>query len=43
VGQFYVRDLLSEWVTRPANPLKGFQQITLQPDETHRVTAPSPD
>jgi beta-glucosidase len=40
VVQFYVRDLLSEWVTRPVKLLKGFQRVTLQPGETRRVTFP---
>jgi beta-glucosidase len=40
VVQFYVRDLLSAWVTRPVKLLKGFQRVTLQPGETRRVTFP---
>jgi beta-glucosidase-like glycosyl hydrolase len=38
VVQFYVHDLLSERVTRPVKLLKGFQRITLQPEETRTVT-----
>jgi beta-glucosidase len=38
VAQFYVHDLLSERVTRPVKLLKGFQRITLQPEETRTVT-----
>ncbi len=34
VVQFYVHDLLSKRVTRPVKLLKGFQRITLQPNET---------
>lgn len=37
VVQFYVRDVLSEQVTRPVKLLKGFQRITLQPGETRTV------
>ncbi|MCG2788081.1 MAG: glycoside hydrolase family 3 C-terminal domain-containing protein [Anaerolineae bacterium] len=37
VVQFYVRDVLSEQVTRPVKLLKGFQRITLQPGETRSV------
>jgi beta-glucosidase len=37
VVQFYVRDLLSEQVTRPVKLLKGFQRITLQPGEARGV------
>ncbi|RPJ25704.1 MAG: beta-glucosidase [Chloroflexi bacterium] len=40
VVQFYVRDVLSERVTRPVKLLKGFQRITLQPGETRTVTFP---
>ena len=40
VVQFYVRDLLSEYVTRPVKLLKGFQRITLQAGETRTVTFP---
>jgi beta-glucosidase-like glycosyl hydrolase len=38
VVQFYVHDLLSERVTRPVKLLKGFQRITLQPEETRTVS-----
>lgn len=37
IVQFYVRDVLSEQVTRPVKLLKGFQRITLQPGETRSV------
>lgn len=37
VVQLYVRDLLSEMVTRPVKELKGFRRITLQPGETQTV------
>ena len=37
VVQFYVRDLLSNYVTRPVKQLKGFQRISLQPGETRTV------
>ncbi len=37
IVQFYVRDVLSEGVTRPVKLLKGFQRITLQPGETRTV------
>jgi beta-glucosidase-like glycosyl hydrolase len=37
IVQFYVRDMLSERVTRPVKLLKGFQRITLQPEETRTV------
>ncbi len=40
VVQFYVRDVLSEQVTRPVKLLKGFKRITLQPGETRTVTFP---
>jgi beta-xylosidase len=40
VVQFYVHDLLSERVTRPVKLLKGFQRITLQPEETRTVSFP---
>lgn len=40
VVQFYVHDVLSEWVTRPVKLLRGFQRITLQPGETRTVTFP---
>ncbi len=40
VVQFYVRDLLSDCVTRPVKLLKGFQRITLQPGETRQVAFP---
>ncbi len=35
--QLYIRDLVSS-VTRPVKELKGFQKISLQPDETKTVT-----
>ena len=38
VVQFYVHDLLSEWVTRPVKLLKGFQRISLQPGECRTVS-----
>lgn len=38
VVQLYVRDLVSEAVTRPVKELKGFRRITLQPGETQMVT-----
>lgn len=38
VVQFYVHDVLSERVTRPVKLLKGFQRLTIQPDETRTVT-----
>ncbi len=38
VVQFYVRDLLSNYVTRPVKQLKGFQRISLQPGETRTVS-----
>ena len=38
VVQFYVHDLLSERVTRPVKLLKGFERITLQPEETRTVS-----
>ncbi len=37
VAQLYLRDLLSS-VTRPLKELKGFQRLTLQPDESRTVT-----
>jgi beta-glucosidase len=37
VVQLYVRDLLSERVTRPVKLLKGFRRITLQPGECRTV------
>ncbi len=40
VVQFYVHDVLSERVTRPVKLLKGFQRITLQPNETRTVMFP---
>jgi beta-glucosidase len=40
VVQFYVRDLLSNRVTRPVKLLKGFQRLTLQPGETQEVAFP---
>ena len=39
VVQLYIRDLVSS-VTRPVKELKGFQRITLQPDETQTVSLP---
>ncbi len=40
VVQLYIRDVLSERVTRPVKLLKGFQRITLQPGETRAVSFP---
>ena len=40
VVQLYVRDLLSERVTRPVRLLKAFERITLQPDECRTVEFP---
>jgi len=40
VVQFYVHDLLSERVARPVKLLKGFQRVTLLPDETCTVSFP---
>jgi beta-glucosidase len=37
VAQLYLRDCLSS-VTRPVRELKGFQRLTLQPDESRQVT-----
>ena len=37
IAQLYVRDLVGS-VTRPVKELKGFQKVTLQPGEAHRVT-----
>ncbi|MFO7682685.1 MAG: glycoside hydrolase family 3 N-terminal domain-containing protein [Chloroflexota bacterium] len=37
VVQLYLRDCLSS-VTRPVRELKGFQRLTLQPDESRQVT-----
>ncbi len=37
VVQLYVRDLLSEMVTRPVKELKGFRRITLRPGETQTI------
>ncbi len=38
VVQLYVRDVLSEKVTRPVKLLKGFQRIALLPGQTQTVT-----
>jgi beta-glucosidase len=35
--QLYIRDLVGS-ITRPVKELKGFQQITLQPGETKKVS-----
>jgi beta-glucosidase len=40
VVQFYVRDLLSNRVTRPVKLLKRFQRINLEPGETEQVVFP---
>lgn len=40
VVQLYIRDVLSNRVTRPVKLLKGFQRITLQPGETRAVSFP---
>jgi beta-glucosidase len=40
VVQLYVRDLLSERVTRPVKLLKAFERITLQPGECRTVEFP---
>ncbi|HEX2991034.1 MAG TPA: fibronectin type III-like domain-contianing protein, partial [Anaerolineales bacterium] len=37
VVQLYVRDLLSERVTRPVKLLKAFERITLEPGECRTV------
>lgn len=37
IVQLYVRDVIGE-VTRPIRELKGFQRVTLSPDERKRVT-----
>jgi beta-glucosidase len=37
VVQLYIRDILSNLVTRPVKLLKGFQRITLKPGETKTV------
>ena len=37
VVQMYIRDVVSS-VTRPVKELKGFQQVVLEPGETHTVT-----
>ena len=34
--QLYIRDQFSR-VTRPVKELKGFQRVTLKPDESQRV------
>jgi beta-glucosidase len=39
VVQLYVKHLASK-VTRPKEELKGFQRVTLQPNETKTVTIP---
>ena len=39
VVQMYIRDCFSS-VTRPINELKGFQRITLEPNETKTVQIP---
>jgi beta-glucosidase len=36
VVQLYIRDLVGS-VTRPVKQLRGFQRVTLQPDEEQRV------
>jgi len=38
VVQLYIRDVLSNRVTRPVKLLKGFERVTLQPGETRAVT-----
>ncbi len=38
VVQLYVRDVLSNCVTRPVKLLKGFERITLQPGETSTLS-----
>ena len=40
VVQLYIRDVLSNRVTRPVKLLKGFRRIHLQPGETSTVTFP---
>jgi beta-glucosidase len=37
VVQLYIRDLVTNLVTRPVKELKGFRRITLQPGETQTV------
>jgi beta-glucosidase len=37
VVQLYIRDLLTEMVTRPVKELKGFQRVSLQPGEMQTI------